>query len=122
MIVPMVDTLAAWPLTKSRAASNPQNCASFSSSSLMDGNFACHHSARRYARAVSIERAPRGLGHGRVFVETKVVAPCEVEARLTVDHDARAGAPFLRTKERAIEPNQSSALLEAIDVPAELEF
>src|SRR6185436_16468498 len=88
---------------------------------LMRWDFACHYSARGHAGAVSLQRRPGRFNYGRVFVKAQVVAPCEVEARLALDLGARTGAPFLRTEERALEPNESSALLDAVDVAISLQ-
>src|SRR5262245_16807787 len=87
---------------------------------LMGWDFACDHPARRHAGAVSLQRRPGGFNHGRMFVEAQVIAPCEVEARLALDRGTRTGAPFLRTEERAFEPNESRSLLDAVDVAISL--
>ena len=116
MMVPMVETLAACPLTNSRASSVPQNSAISCSERAMQRDLAGDHAARRDARAEAIERCLRRLGDGGMLVQSQVVAPGEVDVRLALDDRLGAVAALVGPEERARDGQHLADLLDLLDV------
>ena len=79
--VPMVETLAAWPLTNASAASTPIVSAISLLELAVQRRIAGDHAARRDRGAVAVDGGLRRLDQIGMLAEAEVVAPGEVEAR-----------------------------------------
>ena len=113
--VPMVETLAACPLTKHERAVGADGLRDLALEIAMELGIARHHAARGDGGAELVDGVLGGLDQLWMTGEAQIVAPGEVQDRLAVDDRLAALQAVGRAEEWVVDAEQPADLLVVLD-------